>query len=185
MNGARAAALNFILSHIEFGGKVLDIGAGDSPLAHMLTKRQCKVLAIDTNAERLREAWEKANRSYEICVKDARYIWNPGEYDFVLSVYAIQHMIPYEPLIWVKIREALKLGGKFLIVGRYQVDAPQYEPREDPLIGANEQTIGTLAMLTGFAIEHFWHYMYRDGDNDMERVVDGPCNAFGAELEAV
>ena len=183
MNGARAAALNFLLSHMEYGTRVLDIGAGDSPLARMLTKRQCKVIAIDTDAERLSKAWEAADQSYEIAVMNARDMEYREQFDIAIAVYSVQHMIPYEPLVWVKVREALRLGGRFMIVGRYQVDAPRYEERADPLIGANEQTIGTLATLSGFELKHFWHYQYQE--DDQQRCSPVTANAFGAVLEAI
>ena len=186
MNGARAAAFNFVLDNIYPNSKVLDVGAGSSPLAGYLVERGCDVLAIDVDIPALHAGYNQAGRTYTIQCLDARDMSFHAEFDTVLAIYSLDTMIPYEPLAWVKIRQALKMGGHFLYVGRYQHDAPRMESnRKDPLIGKNEQVIEILATLTGFSLQRFWHYQYSEEGYSYCKDNWGICNAFGAELEAV
>ncbi len=182
---SRLAAFDFILSRIKPGSRVLDIGAGASPLSGILTQKGCKVLAIDYDKARLVQAWEAADKSYEVRICDLAELELPeGQFDHAVAVYCLQHLIGYEPLVWVRIRQGLKVGGTLIATGRYRVDSPQYEgARGDPLMSYDEFTIRTLARLTGFDLVSTQCYRY-EGES-FEVVGDASGNMVGFELMAV
>jgi ubiquinone/menaquinone biosynthesis C-methylase UbiE len=183
---SRLAAFDFVIPRIKPGSRVLDVGAGASPLAGILAKKLgCQVLAIDHDKERLTEAWEGAGRTYEVRVGDLEDLrLSSAQFDHAIAVYCLQHLIGYEPLVWVRIRHGLKPGGTLIATGRYRTASPQYEgARGDPLMSYDEFTIRTLAKLTAFDMVSLQRYRY-EAEN-YEPVDDESANMIGFELRAV
>lgn len=182
---SRLAAFDFILPRIKPGLRVLDIGAGASPLAGMMTDKGCSVLAVDHDAGKLALGLETYGGEYEVKVGDLAEIeFPPASFDYAVAVYCLQHLIGYEPLVWAKIRRWLKDGGWLIATGRYRKDSPQYEgDRGDPLMSYDEYTIRTLATLTGFELMGFQRYRY-EGEA-FKPVADASANMVGFELVAV
>jgi SAM-dependent methyltransferase len=182
---SRLAAFDFVLPRVKPGRRVLDVGAGASPLARMLSLKGCSVLAVDRDHDRITRAWEAADKIYEIRIGDLDDLALPERhFDHAVAVYCLQHLIGYEPLVWVRIRQALKIGGTLIATGRYRVDSPQYEgDRGDPLMSYDERTIAILAKLTGFKLISLQKYKY-EGEK-FEAVNLNLANMVGFELEAV
>lgn len=189
MNGARNAAFDFVLPRVQEGESVLDIGAGGSPLAGILAGRKCEVVAIDIDEASLMRAWREAGKTYTAIATDIRQVEKAAAcWDVAVAVYALQHMVPFEPAVWVRIRELLRPGGRLLYFGRYRKNSPWFEKeRNDPLMSGDEKTLRMLALLTGFKLKDFQLYLY-DGPQ-FTRLFEPQnadiANAFGAELEAV
>ncbi len=182
---SREAARDYVLGHAAPGSRILDIGAGESPFAEALLERGCSILAVDRDEERLLEGWHRVGKRIAIIPGDVRSIALPAGFNLVLAIYSLQHMISYEPAVWVRIREKLAPGASMIYCGRYRKESPCYEgDRGDPLISNNESTLAHLAMLTGFRVADFRRYRYLgnefSADADRER-----ANMFGSVLEAV
>lgn len=159
MSHPRRIALEVILELAEPGMRVLDLGAGESPLARLLTERDCSVLAVDQDYQKVEAARGKAGyRIGHIDMADP-WSWSALEdlddpFDLVVSMYAVQHVIGREALVWPFVADALKLGGRFIYCGRYRPDAPIFEmERDDPLMGHNHITLKTLAFASGLKPE--------------------------------
>jgi len=187
MSGSHTAALKFAMARIQPETRVLDVGAGMSPLAGRLAMEHgCRVLAVDINRERLMRGWESAGKIYEISVGDICGMDLPcGGFDAVAALYSLQCMIGYEPQVWVLIRQWLKKGGKFIAASRYRLNSPQYEgDRGDPLYSQDEHTIRTLAEFCGFSIGCIETYFYDEASYNQEPVGSPKANAVLFELVA-
>ncbi len=183
---SRQAAFDFIIPRIQPGARVLDIGAGDSPFTPKLLEAGCSVTAVDHNEATLHAGWERAGRKFDIACGDIRTMnFPPASFDVVMAVYSIMCMIPFEPLVWVMIRQWLKEGGDFLGMARLYEDSPKYEGcRGDPLISQDENTLRVLAGFTNFAVLETQRYWYLG--NVTNKVDDGEkANAIGFHLKAV
>jgi uncharacterized UPF0146 family protein len=188
MSGSHAAALKFCLERVAPKSKVLDVGAGMSPLAGWLaSEKGCDVLAFDVNHERLTRGWTNANRVYRIQHADAREIkLQEGFYDYAVALYSLQCMIGYEPLVWCRIRSWLKTGGSLLAASRYYLDSPRYEgDRGDPLLSQDERTISMLAKFCGFAVEAMQAIWYDEKTFQEEPLGSSRANAILFQLKAV
>jgi len=187
MSGARQAAFSFTLPRIQPGTRILDIGAGNSPLAGMLAReKRCSVLAVDINSKRLTWAWKDADERYEIKVSDLTRLSLPvGSFDAAVATYSLQHMINYEPLAWVLARQWLKKGGQLIAAARYRLNSPIYEgDRGDPLISQDEHTIAVLASYCGFAVVGIQPYWYNEQTFSEETIGSPRANCVLFELKA-
>jgi hypothetical protein len=183
---SREAAFSYILPRIEPGWRILDIGAGESPFAVQILRKGCAIVAVDHDAGRLERGWIHADRKIDCVVGDIREVEIPGRFDCVTAVYSLQHMIGFEPAIWVKIRGWLKDGGTCLVMARYRDESPRYEgSRGDPLLSQDLATIRALAGLTNFSVMDAQLYEY-DGPGFREVPSPTPkTNAVGFRLKAI
>jgi hypothetical protein len=188
MSGSHSAALNFCLKRVAPMSRVVDVGAGMSPLAGWLASdKKCEVLAFDIDNERLIRGWNSANKIYQIECADACIVNLPaGYYDFAVALYSLQCMIGYEPLVWCRIRSWLKKGGSLLAASRYYTDSPRYEgDRGDPLFSQDEHTISMLAKFCGFAVESLQAIWYDEKTFQEEPLGSSRANAILFHLKAV
>jgi len=188
MSGSHAAALKFCLERVMPGSRVVDVGAGMSPMAGWLTsEKNCELLAFDINSERLERGWINANRNYQIQHADAREINLQREfYDYAVALYSLQCMIGYEPLVWCRIRSWLKMGGSLLAASRYYLNSPRYEgDRGDPLLSQDEHTIAMLAKFCGFSVETMQTIRYDEKSFQEEPIGSSRANAILFHLKAV
>lgn len=163
MNGARKLAYDYILPLVTSGQRVLDLGAGSAPLAGMMAAKGCDVVALDYSGLDLLKA---------VSVTDARYIieecdctrgihYPDADFDLVVAVYSVQHMLGRQAFVWSEVARVLKPGGQFVHIGRYRPDAPVLETnRQDPLLADNKQTIIALALTSGLQIDDLRVYQY-------------------------
>jgi ubiquinone/menaquinone biosynthesis C-methylase UbiE len=183
---SREAAFDYILPRIEQGWRILDVGAGESPFAPHILEKGCTITAVDHDAERMNRGSARSGNRIIAVVGDIRSVELPAAaYDCVTAIYSIQHMIGFEPAIWVKIRAWLKPRGIFLCMARYRPDSPVYEgDRGDPLLSHDERTINTLAKFTKFELVDMQRYAY-EGQAFKPVEVGAWANAVGFQLRAI
>jgi ubiquinone/menaquinone biosynthesis C-methylase UbiE len=115
------------LSSIQKGDRVLDIGCGTGLLPlKFLSKKPCKIVAIDSSAEMLKLFQDKileCNLSQSIeCVQMSAEEMNfePNQFDIVAATVALHHVKVKDPVIR-HINHMLKAGGRF-VVGEIDMD---------------------------------------------------------------
>lgn len=175
MTGARKLAFDYILPRIPTRSRVLDVGAGDSPLAAELTARGCQVCAIDRDADRLYGVGVAIERH---CIDVTRPTWKGLEgrmFDRIVAVYSLQHLLDDEARTWTKCREMLADGGALIVVGRLRDDCAREYQRGDPLNGYNRVGLEAMAMACGLRMSDFAAFAY---EGDEYRFTSG--NAFAA-----
>lgn len=189
MHPARQLAYQFILPRII--GKnlnVLDLGAGDAPLAGLLVNKSCDVVAVDKNEDRLFRAMRSYRGIYPMRAYDlSLYPWAfclPEYFDFVTAVYSLQHFIGFEAAAWCEIQRVLKPGGKLLCCGRHDINGPSIEHnRQDPLRSDNMVSLETLALASGLELKEIAYYRYSESDYASAGISAVEANAYCAVVE--
>lgn len=183
MNGARKLALDYIMPRAVAGQSVLDLGAGASPLAGMMSAKGCHVTAVDRDSAALTKAWEESGKTYTLCVADVTqsFFWNDDRFDLVTAVYSIQHMLGHQARVWSQAARVLKPGGRMIFVGRFDRAAPRLEAgRKDPLVSDNLFTIEHMAGACGLVVTDCSVLQYQQ-ESYREAVWD-EANAVIAEM---
>jgi hypothetical protein len=136
--------------------------------------------------ERLRQAWDAAGQSYEIRIADIAELELPcGGFDAAIALYSLQHMIRYEPMVWVRIRQWLKRGGHLIGAARYRIGSPRYEgDRGDPLMSQDETTIMMLAGFCGFRPIEIQPITYTESEYAFQPAGSPAANAVLFAMEA-
>ena len=154
LTGARSLAYEYILPRVPAGASVLDVGAGRAPLARLLRAVGCRVMAVDSNIDRLSEA--HAGQDYPIHAGDVRKGLSgiPGApWDVIATVYASQHCQGAEARLWANLRDVVAPDGLWLWVGRHTATPRREVGRSDPCNGYGIDGLYTLAHASGWGVE--------------------------------
>jgi len=186
MNPARQLALEYITERIEPDSQVLELGAGSSPLAGILTALPCTVLAVDRSAQALLDAHNGAPIKYRSLVMDLAvtpWFWTDLDaWDYVTATYVLQHLLEDEAAAWREIRRVLKPGGKLLCTGRHAEGSPFRENgRADPLNAQNKMIVAGLGLASGLHMVDYRTYHYNE--HGYWESSSEEANAFCATLE--
>lgn len=152
--GARMLAYDWVHTHLPPAPcRVLDVGAGDAPLAGELAARGYDVIAIDNNAERLHQP---AGSYQRVLMNCARPDWPlPHQvFDIVIAIWSLQHLLGNEATAWRALRRLVVPDGRFLCVQRHTMTCQREMERPDPLNGYSVEGLRGLAQATGWRIEH-------------------------------
>lgn len=165
MTGARKFAFDHILPQIPDGCTVLDVGAGDSPLAGVLAERGCAVTAIDRDLSRCARAQDGpyVRLMIDLCETPWSLLRSfPTPCDRIVAVYSLQHLLGDEGAAWREIRRLLRPDGKAIIVQRYATQCGIEANRADPLNAYNRHGVEALCLASGLRIESFKMGEYTD-----------------------
>ncbi len=107
--------LELLAGHIKAGSRVLDLGCGCGIPATEGLSRQHRVTGVDISPVQIERARSLAPGAEFICADMTAIDLPAGEFDAVVSLYAIIHVpVGEQPGLFGKIRDWLKPGGWFL-----------------------------------------------------------------------
>lgn len=154
MTGARLAAYHWIRAKlIPPPATVLDVGAGDAPLADFLTRRLYQVTALDRSIDRLEMA---AGKHVRIMIDISQRDWPlMGQWDAAVAVWALQHLLDDEPTAWRELSRHVRPGGQLLVVQRHSLMEGRDMGRDDPLNEHSMLSFERLADTTGWKLVEY------------------------------
>jgi ubiquinone/menaquinone biosynthesis C-methylase UbiE len=154
------------LSGINKGDQVLDIGCGTGLLSlKFLSKKDCKIIAIDSSAQMLKIFQEKiSNLNLGDKIECANYSaenmkFEPNQFDIIAATVALHHVKEKEPVIR-RIHNFLKTGGRF-VIGEIDMDTT-----------GNLENTKRLLRILNYLKEEFALAMKEGGLQAFERMYD-------------
>jgi len=107
--------LELLAGRLVAGSRVLDLGCGCGIPATEELSRRHRVTGVDISPVQVERARSLAPRAEFVCADMTAIVLPAGEFDAVLSLYAIIHIpVDEQPCMFGRIRNWLKPGGWFL-----------------------------------------------------------------------
>ena len=158
-----------VLSYIEPGDQVLDVGCGTGTLAIKATQKRAQVIGIDQSSAMLKLAWEKAlylsspwslgpgtkgrtsaqagSVEVDFRLAQAQSLHLDEKFDVVTATFTLSEISPDEAeMVVADLAELLKLDGKMIV-------ADEARPTRAFQRFVSGLQRGIVALLTFFAIE--------------------------------
>ena len=153
-------SLELLAGRLAVGSRVLDLGCGCGIPATEELSRRHRVTGVDISPVQIERARSLAPRAEFICADMTAIDLPAGEFNAVLSLYAIIHIpVGEQPGLFGKIRNWLKPGGWFLCT----VGHKAWTGMEENWLGvagatmfwshADQETYQTWLRTAGFRIE--------------------------------
>lgn len=169
MHAARRFARDYLVDKIQQGQRVLDVCCGDCWLAEHVRERGAVWSGCDLVAPRpLVEGFFEL----DLAPPPPRLTYGGFDwYHIAVTVYGTEHLLDHEAEAWIRIREALCPGGRFIWIGRRRIISGREMGRDDPLNGYSVEGVHALAMATGFSVIETLTAKY-DGDKLAYQVAE-------------
>jgi SAM-dependent methyltransferase len=114
-----AARRAFLLSHVQPGERVLDLGAGDGAFAAELVAHGCDVVAVDVAREALRRTGARApGADARLAAEGAPLPLGEDAVDVVWAGEVLEHVADVVGLL-AEVRRVLRWDGRLLVTTPY------------------------------------------------------------------
>lgn len=154
----------FLLTHVNAGKRVLDLGCGDGSFAAALTDAGALVTAADVSAEALRRTSERAPEVSAVKLREGADLpFAEDEFDVVWAGETLEHAADVVGLL-AEVRRVLRWGGVLLVTTPNLARAAvvlealrgrpleeRLDPRADHLRFFTARTLRTVLQAAGFA----------------------------------
>ncbi len=156
------ARREFMLEHVRFGERVLDLGCGDGSFAEWLVSVGCEVTAVDVSREAVRRAAERVpDATVRLVDEDGPLPFEEDEFGAVWAGEVLEHVADVVGLL-AEVRRVLRWGGRLIVTTPYHgrvalaalalggMDA-HFDPRADHLRFFTARTLRDVLCDAGFS----------------------------------